>query len=115
MVDKITVVGAAMSAPTPRFASPSRNWPTSCWSTSSRASRRARLSTIRQSGPVQGFDAKVTGTNGYEETANSDIVIVTAGMARKPGMSRDDLLLANRNVVGLGGGAGGEVFARTPS
>jgi malate dehydrogenase len=55
---------------------------------------------ILQSGPIQGFDVKVTGTNGYEETANSDIVIITAGLARKPGMSRDDLLLANQKVVG---------------
>jgi malate dehydrogenase len=54
---------------------------------------------ILQSGPVQGFDVKVTGTNGYEETANSDVVIITAGFPRKPGMSRDDLLFANQEIV----------------
>ncbi len=54
---------------------------------------------IRQSCPVEGSDVKVVGTNDYQETANSDIVVVTAGFARKPGMSRDDLLWANYEVV----------------
>ena len=44
--------------------------------------------------------AQVTGTNGYEETAGSDIIVITAGLARKPGMSRDDLLAANSKIVG---------------
>jgi malate dehydrogenase len=48
---------------------------------------------------VQGYDVTVTGSNDYEPTANSDIVILTAGFPRKPGMSRDDLLLANYDVV----------------
>jgi malate dehydrogenase len=52
-----------------------------------------------ESGPVEGFDGKVTGTNGYEETAGSDLVILTAGLARKPGMSRDDLLKKNEEIV----------------
>ena len=52
-----------------------------------------------QSGPVQGTDASVIGTNGYEETAGSDIVVVTSGIARRPGMSRDDLLLTNMRIV----------------
>ncbi|MBP2679948.1 MAG: mdh [Deltaproteobacteria bacterium] len=47
---------------------------------------------LMQSGPVCGYDSKVTGSNGYEETAGSDIVVITSGLARKPGMSRDDLL-----------------------
>jgi malate dehydrogenase len=54
---------------------------------------------ILQSGPVEGYDVLVTGANDYEPTANSDIVIITAGFPRKPGMSRDDLLLANYEVV----------------
>ena len=54
---------------------------------------------LLQSGPVQGYDVQVTGANDYEPTANSDIVIITAGFPRKPGMSRDDLLLANYDVV----------------
>jgi malate dehydrogenase len=52
-----------------------------------------------EAGPVEGFDVAVTGANDYEPTANSDIVVITAGFPRKPGMSRDDLLLANYDVV----------------
>jgi len=52
-----------------------------------------------ESGPVVGSDANVVGTNGYEETAGSDVVVITSGIARKPGMSRDDLLLTNMKIV----------------
>ena len=54
---------------------------------------------ILQSGPVQGYDIEIAGANDYELTANSDIAIITAGFPRKPGMSRDDLLLANYDVI----------------
>jgi len=54
---------------------------------------------ILESGPVEGYDVAITGANDYEPTANSDIVVITAGFPRKPGMSRDDLLLANYEVV----------------
>jgi malate dehydrogenase len=54
---------------------------------------------IRQSGSVEGFDTSVTGTIDYKDTASSGIVIITAGLARKPGMSRDDLLKANAAIV----------------
>ena len=54
---------------------------------------------LLQTGPVEGFDVLITGANDYAPTANSDIVIITAGFPRKPGMSRDDLLLANYEVV----------------
>jgi len=52
-----------------------------------------------QTGPITGSDAGVIGTNSYEETANSDIVAITSGVPRKPGMSRDDLVLTNMNIV----------------
>jgi malate dehydrogenase len=52
-----------------------------------------------QSSPVEGFDAKITGATTYEPTANSDVVIITAGVARKPGMSRDDLININTGIV----------------
>ena len=52
-----------------------------------------------ESAPIEGFDSRVTGTNTYEEAAGSDIVVVTAGIARKPGMSRDDLLNTNAVIV----------------
>ena len=67
---------------------------------------------LLQSGPVQGYDVSVTGANDYEPTANSDIAIITAGFPRKPGMSRDDLLLANYEVVRDGHRAGGQVLAQ---
>ena len=52
-----------------------------------------------QSAPIEGFDTRVVGTNGYEETEDSDIIVITAGIARKPGMSRDDLLNTNAGIV----------------
>jgi malate dehydrogenase len=52
-----------------------------------------------QSAPIEGFDSRVIGTNGYDETEGSDIVVITAGIARKPGMSRDDLLNTNAGIV----------------
>ena len=53
-----------------------------------------------ESGPVLGTDANVIGSNSYDESENSDVVVITAGIARKPGMSRDDLLLTNMKIVG---------------
>lgn len=55
---------------------------------------------LMEAGPMEGFDANVIGTNGYEETKNSDVVIITSGIARKPGMSREDLLKINADIVG---------------
>ena len=55
---------------------------------------------LLQAGPIHRYDSLVTGSNGYEETANSDIVVITAGLARKPGMTRDDLLFKNAEIVG---------------
>jgi malate dehydrogenase len=52
-----------------------------------------------ESGPVLGSDATITGSNGYEESADSELVVITAGIARRPGMSRDDLLLTNMRIT----------------
>lgn len=52
-----------------------------------------------ESGPVIGSDAQVRGSNDYEATAGSDVVVITAGIARRPGMSRDDLLITNMNIT----------------
>ena len=52
-----------------------------------------------EASPVQGFDANITGTSNYEDTENSDIVVITAGIARKPGMSRDDLVATNAGIM----------------
>ena len=54
---------------------------------------------IFQRGPIEGYDSKVFGTNDYKDTKDSDIVVITAGLARKPGMSRDDLLFKNAEIV----------------
>jgi malate dehydrogenase len=54
---------------------------------------------ITQAGPVYGYDSLVTGSNGFDETEGSDVVIVTSGIPRKPGMSRDDLLKTNAGIV----------------
>ena len=52
-----------------------------------------------QSGPIEGFDTRVIGTNGYDEAAGAEVFVVTAGIARKPGMSRDDLVKTNAGIV----------------
>ena len=55
---------------------------------------------MMESAPVEGFSSKILGTNRYEDTAGSDVIVITAGLARKPGMSRDDLLFKNAEIVG---------------
>src|SRR5215467_10348734 len=54
---------------------------------------------LAESGPIEGYDCRLTGTNNYRDTADSDIVVITAGIPRKPGMSRDDLLKTNHGIV----------------
>jgi malate dehydrogenase len=65
-----------------------------------------------QSGPIEGFDSLVIGTNDYADTAGSDVVVITAGIARKPGMSRDDLLATNAGIVRQ---VSEEIKARSPN
>jgi malate dehydrogenase len=64
-----------------------------------------------EASPIEGFDARVIGTNGYEETKDSDVVIVTSGVPRKPGMSREDLLDINKKIIES---VVAEVVARSP-
>src|ERR671937_533722 len=66
---------------------------------------------LNQAGPVVGYEANVIGTNSYEETAGSEIVVITSGLPRKPGMSRDDLLAKNKEIVG---GVCKQVAERSP-
>src|SRR6059058_5644991 len=66
---------------------------------------------LNQSGPVVGYEPNLVGTNGYEETSGSDIVVITSGFPRQPGMSRDDLLAKNKEIVG---GVASEVKDRSP-
>jgi malate dehydrogenase len=67
---------------------------------------------LMQAGPVIGFDARITGANDYDATAGSDVVVITSGSPRKPGMSRDDLLKINMNIVGS---VTREVASRSPN
>ena len=66
---------------------------------------------LNQSGPVVGYEPNLVGTNGYAETAGSDIVVITSGFPRQPGMSRDDLLGKNKEIVS---GVAAEVAERSP-
>jgi malate dehydrogenase len=66
---------------------------------------------MMQTAPVEKYDSILTGSNGYEETADSDIVVITAGLPRKPGMSRDDLLWKNEEIVS---GVTSEVIKHSP-
>ena len=67
---------------------------------------------LAESGPVEGYDCRLVGSNNYAETAGSDIVVITAGIPRKPGMSRDDLLKTNYNIVK---GVTEQVVANSPN
>lgn len=60
---------------------------------------RGKALDLMQSSPIMGFDARITGTSDYADAAGSDVVVITAGIARKPGMSRDDLLATNAKIV----------------
>ena len=65
-----------------------------------------------EAAPVEGFNCSVTGTNNYDDTANSDVVIITAGLPRKPGMTRDDLLAKNASIVSA---VTREIASRSPN
>ena len=62
---------------------------------------RGKALDLMQASPIVGFDSKIVGTTSYDDTARSDVVVVTAGIPRKPGMSRDDLLATNARIMGL--------------
>jgi len=66
---------------------------------------------LAQAAPIEGYDVRLTGANGYDETNDSDVVIITAGLPRKPGMSRDDLLKTNAEIVSK---VVDEVVSRSP-
>jgi malate dehydrogenase len=66
---------------------------------------------LNQAGPVVGYEPNMVGTNGYDETAGSEIVVITSGFPRQPGMSRDDLLAKNKEIVG---GVAKQVAERSP-
>ncbi len=73
---------------------------------------RGKALDLWESAPIYGYDTRLTGANGYEETAGSDLFVVTAGLARRPGMSRDDLLAKNAEIVR---GVAAEIRDRSPA
>ena len=68
---------------------------------------------LMQASPIVGFDSQIIGTHDYADTEDSDVVVITAGIARKPGMSRDDLLSTNAKIVGFGRGGNQTDQSRT--
>ncbi|HUX33859.1 MAG TPA: malate dehydrogenase, partial [Gemmatimonadaceae bacterium] len=100
MVNKITVVGAGnVGATTAQRVAEKQLARTVVMVDVAEGIPQGKALDQWESAPIEGFDTRVIGTNGYDETANSDLVIITAGIARKPGMSRDDLLNTNAGIV----------------
>lgn len=108
---KITVVGAGMVGGTTAQRLAERNYADVVLVDIVEGMPQGKGLDIMEAGPVYGYDTVVTGANTYEDTAGSDIVVITSGMARKPGMSRDDLLYANMDIVR---GVTQEIVKRSP-
>lgn len=96
---KITVVGAGFVGATTAHWAVSKELGDVCLVDIVEGLPQGKALDLLQASPIEGFDSAIVGTNDYAETANSDIVIITAGLPRKPGMSRDDLLAKNTDIV----------------
>jgi len=96
---KITVVGAGFVGATAAHWAAAKELGDVCIIDIVDGLPQGKALDLLQASPVEGFDANVIGTNDYADTADSDIVIITAGLPRKPGMSRDDLLAKNTSIV----------------
>jgi malate dehydrogenase len=96
---KVTVIGAGMVGGTTAQRLAERDYADVVLVDIVEGMPQGKALDITEAGPVYGYDSIVTGTNGYEETADSDLVVITSGIARKPGMSRDDLLKTNAGIV----------------
>jgi malate dehydrogenase len=97
---KVTVVGAGMVGGTTAQRLAERDYADIVLVDIVEGLPQGKALDLLESGPVEGYDSRVIGTNGYAETAGSDVVVITSGIARRPGMSRDDLLLTNAKIVG---------------
>jgi len=96
---KVTVVGAGMVGGTTAQRLAERDYADVVLVDIVEGMPQGKALDISQAGPVYGYDSLVTGSNGYGETEGSDVVVITSGIARKPGMSRDDLLKTNAGIV----------------
>ena len=108
---KITVVGAGNVGATTAQRIAERNYADVVLVDVVDGLPQGRALDLNQSGPIVGHEATLTGTNGYDETGGSEIVVITSGLARKPGMSRDDLLAKNKEIVA---GVSRQVAERSP-
>jgi malate dehydrogenase len=111
MRNKITVVGAGNVGATTAQRLAERDYADVVLVDIVEGMPQGKVLDLNQAGPVVGYEANLTGTNGYEETAGSDIVVITSGFPRQPGMSRDDLLAKNKEIVG---GVSQQVAERSP-
>src|SRR5919206_2172322 len=111
MRNKITVVGAGNVGATTAQRLAERDYADVVLVDIVEGMPQGKALDLNQSGPVVGYEPNLTGTNGYEETAGSDIVVITSGFPRQPGMSRDDLLSKNKEIVG---GVAQQVAERSP-
>jgi malate dehydrogenase len=96
---KITVVGAGMVGATAAHWAASKELGDVCLVDIVEGMPQGKGLDLREAAPVEGFDSDIVGTNDYADTAGSDVVIITAGLPRKPGMSRDDLIAKNTEIV----------------
>jgi len=99
MRKKITIIGAGNVGATAAHWAASKNLGDVVLLDVAEGIPQGKALDLLQCGPVEGFNYRVTGSNDYKDTANSDVVIIAAGLARKPGMSRDDLLTINVSIV----------------
>jgi malate dehydrogenase len=97
---KITVVGAGATGATCAQVLAQRDYADIVLTDIKEGLPQGKALDINQMAPILGFEAAITGTNGYEETAGSAVVVITAGVPRQPGMSRDDLVTTNEKIVG---------------
>jgi malate dehydrogenase len=111
MRNKITVVGAGNVGATTAQRLAERDYADIVLVDIVEGMPQGKCLDLNQAGPVVGYEANLTGTNGYEETSGSDIVVITSGFPRQPGMSRDDLLAKNKEIVG---GVAKQVAERSP-
>jgi malate dehydrogenase len=98
-MDKVSIIGAGMTGSTTAHWIAEREIANIVLVDILEGMPQGKALDMQQAMPVIGKDVMITGSNGYEETADSDIIVITAGLPRKPGMSRDDLLAANAEIV----------------